>query len=78
MDMARYKVIPGLALDRDILCALELWRRSQDVPPAKTAVQEAAIREFLERRHVPIVEVDDDTAIELLGARAEPKKKGQR
>jgi hypothetical protein len=48
--MARAKKIIGLALDPRLLERLEKWRASQDVPPTKTAVHEAAIREFLEKR----------------------------
>lgn len=50
MDMTRLKRMVGLALDPELLDRLEVWRLKQDVPPSKTAVLEAAIREFLERR----------------------------
>lgn len=52
MLMTRIKKVIGLALDPALLDRLEKWRRAQDVPPSKTAVLEAAIREFLERREV--------------------------
>jgi metal-responsive CopG/Arc/MetJ family transcriptional regulator len=48
--MARTKKIIGLALDPKLLERLDKWRREQDVPPTKTAVHEAALREFLEKR----------------------------
>lgn len=48
--MARAKKMVGLALDPKLLERLDRWRERQDVPPSKTAVLEAAIREFLERR----------------------------
>lgn len=50
MLMTRIKKVIGLALDPVLLDRLERWRRAQDVPPSKTAVLEAAIREFLDRR----------------------------
>jgi len=48
--MARTKKIIGLALDPKLLERLDKWRRSQDVPPTKTAVHETTLREFLEKR----------------------------
>lgn len=50
--VARAKKIIGLALDPKLLDRLEKWRQSQDVPPTKTAVHEAALSEFLEKREV--------------------------
>jgi hypothetical protein len=51
MDMSRNKKMVTLAIDPEILDRIELWRASQDVPPSKTAVHEAALREFLEKRN---------------------------
>jgi hypothetical protein len=48
--VARAKKVIGLALDPKLLERLEKWRQSQDVPPTKTAVHEAALNEFLDRR----------------------------
>lgn len=48
--MARLKKMVSLALDPELLKRLERWIAAQDVPPSKTAVHEAALREFLERR----------------------------
>jgi len=54
IDMStRLKKMVSLALDPDLLDRLDKWRIAQDVPPAKTAVHEAALREFLERREQP-------------------------
>jgi hypothetical protein len=49
-EHCRTKKIIGLALDPKLLERLDKWRRSQDVPPTKTAVHETALREFLEKR----------------------------
>ena len=40
----------SLALDPVLLDCLDKWRQKQDLVPSKTAVLEAALREFLERR----------------------------
>lgn len=40
----------SLALDRELLKRLDKWIAGQDVPPSKTAVHEAALREFLDKR----------------------------
>jgi predicted transcriptional regulator len=48
--MARLKKMTSLALDPELLRRLEKWIAAQDVPPSKTAVHEAALREFLEKR----------------------------
>jgi hypothetical protein len=50
--VARAKKVIGLALDPKLLERLEKWRQSQDVPPTKTAVHEAALQEFLDRREI--------------------------
>lgn len=48
--MARLKKMISLALDPELLTRLEKWIAAQDVPPSKTAVHEAALREFLDKR----------------------------
>jgi predicted transcriptional regulator len=48
--MARLKKMTSLALDTELLARLEKWIAAQDVPPSKTAVHEAALREFLDKR----------------------------
>lgn len=48
--MARLKKMTSLALDPELLKRLGKWIASQDVPPSKTAVHEAALREFLDKR----------------------------
>lgn len=50
MDMGRNKKMVTYAVEPELLDRIEAWRTSQDVPPSKTAVVEAALREFLERR----------------------------
>lgn len=37
----------------DLIHRLDSWRSAQDVEPARTAVIEKAIEEFLDRRNVP-------------------------
>jgi predicted transcriptional regulator len=39
-------------LDKDLLGRVEKYRQSQDAPPSKTAVHEAALKEFLDRREI--------------------------
>ncbi len=39
-----------VTLPDDLAEALEAYRRAQDVPPALTAITQAALREYLERR----------------------------
>jgi len=46
----RHKRMVSLALDPVLLDRLDKWRQKQDLVPSKTAVLEAALREFLERR----------------------------
>jgi hypothetical protein len=48
--MARLKKMVSLALDPELLKRLDKWIADQDVPPSKTAVHEAALREFLDKR----------------------------
>jgi hypothetical protein len=48
--MARLKKMISLALEPELLARLEKWIAAQDVPPSKTAVHEAALREFLDKR----------------------------
>ncbi len=48
--MVRLKKPVSLALDPDLLERLEAWIARQEFPPSKTAVFEAALQEFLERR----------------------------
>ena len=45
-----------ISLSRDIEAALEAYRQDQEVPPALTAVTQAALREYLaERGYLPRV-----------------------
>lgn len=48
--MGKDKAMVGLELDRKLLERAETWRRSQEFIPTKTAMLEAALREFLDRR----------------------------
>ncbi len=48
--MARRKKMVSLAFDPKLLERLEKWIAAQDVRPSKTAVHEAALREFLDKR----------------------------
>ena len=48
--MARLKKMISLALDPDLLKRLETWLAKQEFPPTKTAVIEAALRDFLDAR----------------------------
>ena len=48
--MARLKKMISLAVDPDLLKRLEAWLSKQDFPPSKTAVIEAALRDFLDAR----------------------------
>lgn len=50
MTMARRKTPTTLALDPQILAALEAWMKTQEAPWTKTAVFELAIKEFLAKR----------------------------
>lgn len=50
MSMARIKKMVSYALDPELLARLNKWLARQDVAPSKTAVIEAALREFLEKR----------------------------
>lgn len=49
-SMGKDKAMVGLELDRKLLERAETWRRSQEFIPTKTAMLEAALREFLDRR----------------------------
>jgi hypothetical protein len=53
MLMARHKKPLNLALDPELLMQLEAWIARQDVRPSKTAVLEAALREWLAARPAP-------------------------
>lgn len=48
--MARFKKMTSLALDPELMQRLEEWIAKQEFPPSKTAVFEAALLEFLDRR----------------------------
>lgn len=48
--MPRLKKMMSLALDPALIKRLEAWLSKQEFPPTKTAVIEAALREFLEDR----------------------------
>lgn len=48
--MPRLKKPVSLALDPELLERLEAWIARQELPPSKTVVWEAALREFLEKR----------------------------
>ena len=48
--MARIKKMISLALDPALLKRLDTWMAKQEFPPTKTAVVEAALREFLDAR----------------------------
>ena len=48
--MARKKQMVSFALDPELIQRVEAWIARQDVPPTKTAVFEAALREWLEKR----------------------------
>lgn len=50
MLMPRQKKMTSLALDPAVLVRLDKWLAKQEFPPTKTAVVEAALREFLDRR----------------------------
>lgn len=50
MLMARQKKPVSYALDPKLLARLDAWLAKQDVAPSKTAVIEAALRDWLERR----------------------------
>tara|TARA_R100000935_G_scaffold5325_1_gene12295 strand:+ start:43269 stop:43430 length:162 start_codon:yes stop_codon:yes gene_type:complete len=47
MIMARRKIPLGLALEPDVIAALDEWIKSQPVPPSRTAAVEAAIMAFV-------------------------------
>jgi hypothetical protein len=48
--MARRKEALNVYIDPALLERLEKWLTKQEFPPAKTAVVEAALREFLDAR----------------------------
>jgi hypothetical protein len=50
MNMARLKKMVSFALDPDLLKRIDQWRERQDPPPSKTAVVEAALRAWLDRK----------------------------
>lgn len=50
MDMTRKKKMVTLTLDPVLVERLERWMAGQEFPPAKNAVVEAALKEWLEGR----------------------------
>ena len=50
MEMARTKKMVSHALDPALLARMDKWISEQEVPPSKTAVVEAALREFFDKR----------------------------
>lgn len=50
MLMARRKRMVSFALDPELIAQLEAWLEKQELPTTKTAVIEAALREFLRSR----------------------------
>lgn len=50
MDMARKKKMVTMTLEPDLVDRLEQWIAAQDFPPAKNAVVEVALKEFLDDR----------------------------
>lgn len=50
MLMTRIKKPVSFALDPKLLARLEAWLAKQDVAHSKTAVLEAALRDWLDRR----------------------------
>lgn len=50
MSMARLKRPLNLALDPALLDRLDAWIAQQELPPSKTAVIEAALRAFLDKK----------------------------
>lgn len=51
--MARQKKMISLALDPALLARLDGWLQEQEFPPSKTAVLEAALRDWLDGRDKP-------------------------
>lgn len=50
MDMGRNKKMVTLTLDPELVERLEAFIKAQEFPPAKNAVVEAALREWLNAR----------------------------
>jgi len=51
MEMVtRNKKMVSYALDPELLGRLDAWLKTQEFPPSKTAVVEAALRQFLDDR----------------------------
>ena len=50
MDMARNKKMVTMTLDPKLVERLEAWLKSQEFPPAKNAVIEAALKAWLDDR----------------------------
>lgn len=48
--MARKKQMVSFTLDPELIERLEAWLAKQEFPPTKTAVMEAALREWLDKR----------------------------
>lgn len=49
MDMVRKKKMVTLTLEPDLVLRLEAWIANQPFPPAKNAVVEVALTEWLDR-----------------------------
>ena len=49
-SMPRLKKMTSYALDPALLKRMDAWLSKQEFPPTKTAVIEAALREFLDAR----------------------------
>ena len=50
ITMARLKKLLTFYVDPELLKRLNTWMAKQEFPPTKTAVVEAALREFLDAR----------------------------
>lgn len=48
--MARKKQMVSFTLDPELVERIEAWLAKQEFPPTKTAVMEAALREWLDKR----------------------------
>lgn len=44
------KKLTTIAVGRDLVTAIDIWRGSQDVAPSRVACVEAALREFIQKR----------------------------
>lgn len=50
MGVTKGKRQINFLVDEGVLDRMEAWRQSQQFPPSKTAVHEAALIEFLDKR----------------------------